>query len=46
MALGCGFVRMRGERSEGTEGKNLRFDLNFLALFCDIRGKRSVFNGF
>ena len=22
MALGCGFVRMRGERSEGIEGKN------------------------
>lgn len=31
---------------KGVKGKILRFDLNFLAFFCDIRGKRSVFNGF
>lgn len=31
---------------KGLKGKILRFDLNFLALFCDIREKRSVFNGF
>ena len=46
MALECGFMRMRGERSEGDEGENFKISLNFLAFFCDIREKRSVFNGF
>ena len=29
MALGCGFVRMRGREVKGLKGKILRFDLNF-----------------
>jgi len=39
MALGCGFVRMRGERSEGIEGKNFEISNQLFSVFLRYSGK-------